>query len=453
MASTRVQRYLRMWIPLCVLIGILSGLGAAAFYAVLRVCTKLILGGVVKHHPATLADEGGFHLATGFSPLWAVPLVVAGGALVATAFVLWLAPEAAGHGTDAAIHAAHHDPSGTPIRVALTKLVASGITIGSGGSGGSEGPTAQITAALASLVARTFRLPFQRAKAVVTIGFAAGVGAIFRTPLGGTLLGAEILYRSDLESKVIVPGLISSTVAYVVFGLIHGFDPIFDTVAAYHWDGVLQFLAFPLLGLLAGLLGRLYIQTFYATAGWFSHSRLGRRLPMLLRPALAGGLVGGIGVAVPGVLGTGYGAAQAALDPGTVLQMSLWIVLAIPFAKILATSLSIGSGGSGGIFGPGLVIGATAGAAAWRLLEPFGLAPTSPAPFVIAGMAACLGSIAHAPLALIVMAVEATNNPSMLVPTMVATSIACFVVGDRTLYRSQLRTRADAPTAAMPCQP
>lgn len=433
------------------LIGVFSGLGAAAFQAVLQMCTELILGGLVRHHPATLASDGGYHPATGFFPVWAVPLVVAGGALVATAFAMWAAPEAAGHGTDAAIHAAHHNPHGTPLRVAWTKLVAAGIVIGSGGSGGSEGPTAQITAALASKIARTFRLSFQRAKTVVAVGMGAGVGAIFRSPLGGTVLGAEILYRSAFEAKVIAPGLISSAVAFVVFGLCHGFDPFFGTVSDYHWDGVLPFLAFPLLGLLAGLMGRLYIRSFYGVAGWFSNNRLGRRIPRLLRPALAGALVGGIGMTgIPGVLGTGYGVAQAALDANTVLLMSLGVVIAIPFVKILATSLSIGSGGSGGIFGPGIVIGAATGAALWRLLEPFGLAPTSPAPFVIAAMAACLGSIAHAPLALIVMTVETTNNLSMLVPTLVATGVACFVVGDRTLYRSQLGTQTDAPTRLAP---
>ncbi|MDI5943347.1 chloride channel protein, partial [Micromonospora sp. DH15] len=207
-----------------------------------------------------------------------------------------------------------------------------------------------------------------------------------------------------------------------------------------------QWLVGPLLGRLAGLLGRLYACAFYATAGFFSSARR-RRLPRVLRPTLAGLVVGAIGLAVPGVLGTGYGTAQRAFDAEAMLSTSVWVLLAIPLVKIVSTSLSVGSGGSGGIFGPGLVIGATAGAAVWRLLEPLGLAPGSPAPYVIIGMAACLGSIAHAPLALVVMAAETTGNLSLLFPAMLATGIACLVVGDRTLYRSQLRDRSEDPPA------
>ena len=117
--------------------------------------------------------------------------------------------------------------------------------------------------------------------------------------------------------------------------------------------------------------------------------------------------------------------------------------MAMPLLKIATTSLSIGSGGSGGVFGPGMVIGAATGAALWRMLEPLGLAPHSPAILVVAGMAACLGAIAHAPIAVTVMAVEVTGSGDVLVPAMIAVFVAALVVGDATLYRKQLATRAD----------
>jgi CBS domain-containing protein len=138
-----------------------------------------------------------------------------------------------------------------------------------------------------------------------------------------------------------------------------------------------------------------------------------------------------------------------------LLDLSLWVVLALPFAKIVATSFSIGSGGSGGIFGPGMVIGGFTGAAVWRLLH--GFAPTMPhqaAPFVVVGMIACFGSIAHAPLAVMLMVVEMTGSLSVLAPAMVAVGLATLIAGDATIYRSQLKTRADAPVhrlrAALP---
>jgi CBS domain-containing protein len=147
------------------------------------------------------------------------------------------------------------------------------------------------------------------------------------------------------------------------------------------------------------------------------------------------------------VLGTGYGWIQEALGP-RLLAIPLWIVLVVPFARILATGLSVGSGGSGGIFGPGMVIGAFLGAAVWRLLEP--VAPGlghSPAPFVIVGMMACFGGISRAPLAIMLMVAEMTGTLTLVVPAMIAVGISTFIVrrDDDTIYRSQLRTRADAP--------
>ena len=174
-----------------------------------------------------------------------------------------------------------------------------------------------------------------------------------------------------------------------------------------------------------------------------------------LKPAIAGFIVGCIGLVIPGVLGTGYGFVQAGLDRQALLAIPLWMVLILPFAKILATSLSIGSGGSGGIFGPGMFIGGMLGAGIWRLLEPIAPAiPFEPAPFVIVAMMALFGSVAHAPLAVMLMVAEMTGNLSMLAPAMVAVGLATFVVGSRTIYRSQLATRADSPAqrSGSPCR-
>jgi CIC family chloride channel protein len=433
-----------MDVLLAVVIGALSGLGAAGFYWFLHLCTRFLLTDLAGYTPATLASEpGGMQAATAFGRPWLIPIVVAAGAFVATVLVRWLAPEAEGHGTDAAIRAIHHDPSGTPAATGLVKLVAAGLTIGSGGSGGSEGPAAQITAAGASLITRVFRIPFERARVAVMVGLGSGVGAIFRSPLGGGLLAAEIGYRSDIEAAAIIPGIAASCVAFGVFGLFHGFTPIFGTVTEVNWSGP-SLALYPVLGLLVGLVGRLYIWTYYFASAQFA--RPVRWLPRLVRPALAGAVVGLLGLLIPGVLGTGYGTAQAALDAAKLTAVPLLLLLLIPLAKIVATSLSIGSGGSGGIFGPGLVIGATTGAALWRLLEPTGIVPSSPAPFVIAGMAACVGAAVRAPLALIAMSVEATRDVGMLVPTMAATVVACLVMGNATLFRSQLPSRLEAPS-------
>src|SRR6478609_395036 len=149
---------------------------------------------------------------------------------------------------------------------------------------------------------------------------------------------------------------------------------------------------------------------------------------------------------LPEVLGSGYGWIQQSMARGDLLGLPLWMVLLLPFAKILATSLSIGSGGSGGIFGPGMVIGGMLGAAFWRLGE--GHLPqlsATPAPFVIIGMMALFGGIAHAPLAVMLMVAEMTGNLSLLAPAMVAVAVSTALVGDASIYHSQLPSRADSP--------
>jgi chloride channel protein, CIC family len=433
--------YLRKWVILGALIGIIGGLGAVAFSLALTFATRFFLGILVGLTPAAPAGEGGDPITNALRPL-ALPFVVALGGLLAGIIVFRLAPEAEGHGTDAAIAAFHHHPRGIRARIPLVKLVASAITIGSGGSGGREGPTAQISAGFGSFLARFLDLDQRDARIAVAAGMAAGIGAIFRAPLGGAILGAELLYRDDVEADALVPSFVATIIAYSIFGALLGFQPIFGDQQRYTFSDPAQLPYYALIGLVAGLVGILYITNFYGLSGRFRSWRV----PRELKPAAGGFLVGCIGLLIPGVLGTGYGWVQAGLDRQTLLALPLWMVLVLPFAKILATSLSIGSGGSGGVFGPGMVVGGLLGATIWRLLLPIGPGvPADPAPFVIVGMMALFGSVAHAPLAVMLMVAEMTGNLGMLAPAMVAVGLATFIVGQRSIYRSQVATRADSP--------
>ncbi len=437
----READHLQKWILLGALIGVIAGLGAVIFFNALELVTRLMLGGLAGYTPSTPIGEGNLPLSTP-QRLWAVPFVVALGGLISGIIVFRLAPEAEGHGTDAAISAFHHGARRVRARIPLIKLVASAITIGSGGSGGREGPTAQIGAGFGSFLARALDLDARDARIAVATGMGAGIGAIFRAPMGGAILAAEIPYQDDLEADALIPGFVASIVAFSVFGAFVGFAPIFGDALAAGFTNPLQLAYYALIGLLAGIVGRMYIGGFYGATHWFATWKL----PREVRPAIAGFLVGCIGIVLPGALGTGYGWVQAGLDRTTLLGLPLWVVLVLPFAKILATSLSIGSGGSGGIFGPGMVIGGLLGAGVWRLLV--GVAPAvpgDPSGFVIVAMMALFGSIAHAPLAVMLMVAEMTGNLSMLAPAMLAIGIAMIVVGPRTIYHSQLRGRSESP--------
>ncbi|MFF8597975.1 chloride channel protein [Streptomyces sp. NPDC015232] len=428
---------LARWIVPSVLIGVVAGLGAVALFGLLHLCSELLLEGVAGFRPYRTSAEGGPSALVPSERPWAVPLVAAGGALLATAFAVWLAPEARGHGTDAAIAAAHENPTGMRGRVTVVKLVASALTIGSGGSGGTEGPAAQISAAFGSVIARRTGMSRRQARTALVIGLASGVGAIFQAPLGGALLGAELLYRKDMDARVLPKALIAACAGWLVFGACYGFAPVLGRHGADAGGlGAGDFVLIAATGLLCGLVGRLYTGAFYAVH-LRAEARI-RSLPArLAAPTAAAVLVGVLGLVVPGVLGTGYGLMEALTDRELVAGLPVLMLLAIPLAKIAGTALTVGSGGSGGIFGPGMVVGAGTGALAWRLGELLHLPSAGPLPYVVVGMAACLGPVANAPLGVLVMATEMVADASLLGPGLLAVLCATAVTGRTTLYRSQ----------------
>jgi H+/Cl- antiporter ClcA/CBS-domain-containing membrane protein len=435
--------YTQKWLVLGTFVGVVAGLGAVLFYDALRLASYVFLQLIAGYTVPEPISEGGRLASAHFARPWAIPLVACGGALLGAVLVFSVAPEAEGHGTDAAIAAVHHNPRGVRLRTVFVKIVASALTIGSGGSGGREGPTGQISAGFGSLLARSFDLSPEDARITVASGIGSGIGAIFGAPLGGAVLATEILYRDDFEVEALLPAFIASIVGYAVWGSFEGFGPLFGYVGNYQLTSAMPLVWFGVIGVIGGFVGLLYAKGFYGIAAGFSRLSL----PRWVRPAIGGLLVGCIALAIPEVLGTGYGWIQQSLG-AHLLQIPLWIVLILPFARIATTGLSIGSGGSGGIFGPGMVIGAFVGAAVWRLLEP--VVPSlghDPAPYVIVGMMACFGSISRAPLAVMLMVAEMTGTLSLIVPAMLAVGLATLIVrrNDDTIYRSQLKSRAQSP--------
>ncbi len=434
--------YLPKWLILASVIGVIAGLGAIVFYQALQLATHLFLVDLAGYHVPTPAGEGNAAGSAHFARAWAIPLVVVLGSLLSGFVVFTWAPEAEGHGTDAAIDAVHHNPRGIRLRAVVVKIVASALTIGSGGSGGREGPTAQMSAGFGSLLARLLDLSPEDGRIAVSVGVGSGIGAIFSAPLGGAVLAADIVYRDDFEFPALLPGVLASIVAYAIFGAVNGYQPLFAIPGGYHFHQPIQLVWFAIIGILAGGIGLLYSRGFYGTVD------MTKRLPFSrkLRPAVGGLLVGLMALALPEVIGTGYGWVQKSLS-GDLAHTSLLVIVLLPFARIVATSLSIGTGGSGGVFGPGMVIGAFTGLAVWRILEP--IAPGvghDPAPFVVVGMMAVFGGISRAPVAVMLMVAQMTGSISILAPAMVAVAIAWFVVtrADDSIYRSQLRTRSDS---------
>ena len=444
-ASIRESGYLQKWLLLGVTIGIIAGLGAVVFYVLLKYTGDFLLGYLAGYRIPTPVGEGGSRGSAGFARPWAIPLVSTGGALLSAFIVTKLAPEATGHGTDEAIEAVHTDPRAIRFRVVLVKMVASALTIGSGGSAGREGPTAQISAGFSSLLTRRLNLSDADGRIAVALGIGAGIGAIFAAPLGGAVLAASITYRDDFDYRCLLPGFITSGTAYAVFGAFLGFDPLFGYIdAEYRFERAWPLLWFVVIGLAAAAIGYLYARVFHAAVA------LTHRLPggPVLKPAVGGLLVGLLGLLIPQILSSGYGWAQLAADRTSLMNIPLWIVIVLPIAKIVATSLSIGTGGSGGLFGPGIVIGAFVGAAIWRLGELTGLpgVPDGPGIFVVVGMMTCFGSVARAPLAIMIMVAEMTGSFSVVPGAILAVGIASMLMSrtNVTIYEAQ---RLDRKTA------
>ena len=377
------------------------------------------------------------------------------GGLLSGLLVFTFAPEAEGHGTDAAIAAFHHKRGYIRPIVPIIKLLASAITIGTGGSGGREGPIAQIGAGFGSFFGTRLKLPARDRRILLAVGMGAGIGAIFRARLAGALFAAEILYRdSDLEGDVIVPAAVAATISYSVFSFwlppSVRFLPLFGKQLQFQLGSVMELLPLTLLAIALVAVAVLFIKSFYGTHRAFKACPF----PPWLRPvagAISAGLIGlalywsrGADPRALAVLGTGYGILQVALTDPASLGVTLLVSLAV--LKIFTTSTTIGSGGSGGVFGPSMVIGGCTGGAVGLVLHSIWpqLVP-HPQIYAIVGMAGFFAGAAHAPISTIIMVSELTGDYGLLLPTMWVSTL-CFVLCHRwTLYDQQLASRLDSP--------
>jgi CIC family chloride channel protein len=263
----------------CMLVGVVAGLGAVLFSVACQAVVHYTLEKVVGYRPGSPAHEASAAwipdtAAVDFVP-WLLLLVPTAGGVITGLIIFTWAPEAEGHGTDAAIDAYHNRQGYIRPRVPLIKLVASAITIGTGGSGGREGPIAQIGAGFGSVLGRLLRMPPAHARVLMAAGVGAGIAAIFRAPLAGALFAAEVLYRSpEFESEVVIPAGLASVVAYCTFGAFFDFQPLFRT-PSLTFDSPLQLAPYTLLALAMAVLAMLYTRTFNGLTYLFRKAPMG----------------------------------------------------------------------------------------------------------------------------------------------------------------------------------
>ncbi len=442
--------YFRKWILIGFLLGVVAGLGAVALFLSVEFFTGLFLGLGAGYFPPL---PGGFQSNFGYTLFiekpWMLPLITGLGGLLVGLITTRFSPESEGHGTDAVIDAYHHKSGNIRARVPLVKGIASSITIGSGGSGGTEGPAGQIAAGFGSLIGKLFKLDEDEKRIAVAAGLGAGIGSIFKIPLGGAVFSAEVFYRRDFEVRALIPGLVASVTGYTVFGFVFGWHPLFTIpLDLVKYTNPISLLLYALVGLISAGVSIGYVKTFYTISDYFSKIRI----PKYLKPAIGGVLVGMIGIVFPQILGTSYGWLQIAINKDTILPLG--IIGAIVIFKILATSLTLGSGGSAGVFGPSMVIGGFLGAfigTAFHLLGLFTWVDVSSV--IIVSMVSFFGATAKTPISSIIMGSELTGGYALLAPMMLATFVAYIMSGQHnSIFRNQVLNRSASPAHRMEYQ-
>ena len=442
------------YVSLAALVGVLVGFVTVAFYWMIHWAKVYVMEDLGHHDFMSMLPKGEIvHPFWTMESLtdphrWLLVFLPAIGAVLGCLLIRRFARVEHARGTDSAVKAFHRGES-ISRGVIPVKSVASVLTVGFGGSAGYEGPVTLLGAACGSVVNRAFRLDKRASRILMAAGLAAGIAALFRAPFAGAIFGAEIFYSSsDMEADTIMPSVVASVMSYTIFCCFYGWEPLFDMTPCAFVNG-LRLLPYLVLAFVVAFGARLYISVFRGTERWFSV----RTWPMWVRVGTGGLVTGMLGFVFPDILGSSYGLIQTAFlaggdgTSGTYGTLTALGFLVFFFVKVVATSFTVGSGGSGGLFAPALACGGALGAATGLFFRH--VLPTSvgihPGAFALVGMAAFLASSIRVPLTSIVMVAEISGNHELLLPTMWACCIAFWLNNGWSLYRSQVHSRESSP--------
>ncbi|NHI90968.1 MAG: CBS domain-containing protein [Candidatus Lokiarchaeota archaeon] len=389
---------------LSILIGVISGFGAI-FFRYLIFFNHLLFNLIP------------FYLGATFIML---PPVIGG--LIVGLLTNRLGKETKGHGVPEIMESMALKGGRINKRVALLKMLVSSITIGSGGSAGREGPIAQIGASAGSTIGQVSKLDENNIKILVACGVSSGIAATFNAPFGGLLFGIEvILSMTRLNAKILINLIMSIVIANLISILFLGNHPAFFIQTVFWFNGPFDFILYALLGIILGFLGIFFVKFFYFIEDIFDKIKI----PNYLKPALGGLGVGLIALFFSqSIMGVGYETIELTLGLG----IPVFTLLLLGLFKIFATSLTVGSGGSGGIFAPSLFIGATFGGCIGFLF--YFLFPgqvSYPMAFALVGMGALFAGVARAPLTCIIMTVEMTSDYLLIIPLMISCVLSYLI--------------------------
>ncbi|HXS23579.1 MAG TPA: chloride channel protein, partial [Gemmatimonadales bacterium] len=424
-------------------VGVGSGFGAVIFRYLISFFTWLATGHSEFGQNGYVGSSHLPWLGLGFF----VVIPVIGGILYGP-LVYRFAREARGHGVPEVMVAVAENGGRIRPQVAVVKALASALTIASGGSVGREGPIVQIGSALASSFGQWVRMPENRMRILVACGAGGGIAATFNAPITGVFFGVEIILREfsvDAMFAVMLSAMVADAVAIPFLGNEH-FLSGFPAGIVLHDPR--NYLLVAALAVIAALIGLLFKTVLYAVEDLCDRIWKGR--PEWARPAMGGVLLGVVLLAVPQLYGVGY----PVMFKVVAGDYTLWFLLILTFGKIVATSLTLGIGGSGGVFGPSLFIGATAGMAFGVVADQlFGPGAGNPALYAVVAMGAVFTSAARAPLTSLASVVELTGDFTLTLPVMLAVGIATAVsrgMSYSTIYTAKLLRRGQDIDRAAP---
>ena len=393
---------------MALLVGIGTGLGSLVFRHMIDFCSWL-------------AFEQGRSLLYGFLGEYYVVILPSIGGLILGPIVYFFAREAAGHGVPEVMQAVALRGGRIRPVVVVVKTVASAICIGFGGSAGREGPIVQIGASLGSTVGQFFEMSADRIRMLVACGAAGGIAATFNAPVAGVIFALEVIL-GEFAVRHFSTVVVSSVAASVVSQIFIGSETTFS-LPTYSMHSAWEFALYIFLGVLAGAVGVVFSRTLNMAEDFFE----GLKAPEYLKPAVGALGVGVIGIWLPDIFGVGYESMEQVLRSES--SALLWIGLLLVF-KIIATSLTLGSGGSGGVFAPALFIGAMFGGLFGNLVVMVFPGMTAPSgAYAIVAMAAVFSAAARAPITAVLILFEMTGDYRIIMPLMLATVIATVVAG------------------------
>ncbi len=393
-------------------VGAVGGYGAIGFRKLIAFMSWSGWGGL-----AGMEGNDILTMALG-APFWIKLIIPATGGLLVGLIIHYFAREAKGHGVPEVMEAVALKGGRMRTRVVFSKAFASAICIGSGGSVGREGPIVQIGSAIGSALGRLLKVSAARLKILVACGTAAGIAATFNAPMAGTLFSLEIIV-SEFAASQFIPIVVSSVVATAISRHYLGNFPAF-AIPPYDLLHYSELLLYLILGVMAGAASYVFIRTLCAVEDFFERLKLKE----FIKPAIGGFIIGGIGIVFPQIFGVGYEAVTNILR-GEMLGVMLAGLLV---AKILATSITIGSGGSGGIFAPSLFIGAGLGGVFGQIAHAlFPYTTASPGAYALVGMGAVVAGTTRAPITAMLIIFEMTANYRIILPLMFSCTIGLVI--------------------------